>query len=146
MYSIGPLRPTLPPIEFHAGAFTTIPLPLTRGQTVAATTTFLTIATSALAVGPHFINVALSPDSVELERVRIKNLITKVGRRANSLELAKTTQTNLLAYRTSPTGLVLIFFKKIRTSQNKKGGIFLMKFSNIMEEIKNKEENKEKIV
>ena len=106
MYTIGPLRPTLPTVELYAGAFTTIPLPLTRGQAF-ATSTFLTIATPTLAVGPHFINVALSPDSDELERVRIKNLITKVGRRANSLELAKTTQTNLLACRTSP-----YFFKK----------------------------------
>ena len=104
------MRPSIPTFEYYAGAITTLPLPLTRGQTV-ATTTFLTIAAPTLAVGPHFINVALSPDSVELERVRIKNLITKVGRRANSLELAKTTQTNLLAYRTSPTGLVLIFLK-----------------------------------
>ena len=106
MYSIVPLRPTLPTVELDAGAIATVPLPLTRGQPLAATT-ILAIATPAMAVGPHFINVALSPDSVELERVRIKNLITKVGRRANSLELAKTTQTNLLACRTSP-----YFFKK----------------------------------
>ena len=106
MYTIGPLRPTMPSFEFIAGAVTSLPLPLTRGQTV-ATATILTIATPTMAVGPHFINVALSPDSDELERVQIKNLITKVGRRANSLELAKTTQTNLLACRTSP-----YFFKK----------------------------------
>ena len=71
MYSIGPLRPTLPTIAFYAGAITTIPVPLTRGQTIAASS-ILTLATPTMAVGPHFINVALSPDSVELERVRIK--------------------------------------------------------------------------
>ena len=87
MYSIGPLRPSVPTIELDAGAIAAIPIPLTRGQTIASAS-ILSVATPTMAVGPHFINVALSPDSDELERVRIKNLITKIGRRANSLELA----------------------------------------------------------
>ena len=107
MYAIGPLRPSVPPFALLAGAVTTISVPISRGQTLASSN-ILTVATPSVAVGPHFINVALSPDSDELERVQIKNLITKVGRRANSLELAKTTQTNLLAYRTSP-----YFFKNV---------------------------------
>lgn len=45
-------RPTIPTIELNAGAITTIPIPLTRGQTI-ATTTILTIATPTMAVGPH---------------------------------------------------------------------------------------------